>query len=300
MYKFFLYKQNTTYVLRISDCSSDVCSSDLAVYWTNRSISAAARFARRYRRTGTVETVQRKLIHKRRSEFGRRHCANLTLPRKSMSKLFSPMQLGPYELSHRVIMAPLTRMRSKPGDMPGDLMVEYYTQRASKGGLLISEATTVSLRGYGYAGAPGIAAARHVAGWRGVTEAVPRQGGRMFLQLWHGGRQSHTYLQPDGKAPVAPSAIRADGQAYSVNGEVPFSMPRALELREIPAVIEEFRAGAERALEAGFDGVEIHGANGYLPDQFLQAGSNKRNEAYGGTLKKTGKASCRERVCQNG
>jgi N-ethylmaleimide reductase len=201
-----------------------------------------------------------------------------------MSKLFSPMQLGPYELSHRVVMAPLTRMRSEPGDMPGDLMVEYYKQRASKGGLIISEATPVSLRGYGYAGAPGIYADRHIAGWRRVTDAVHRQGGRMFLQLWHVGRQSHTDLQPDGKAPVAPSAIRADGQAYSVNGEVPFSMPRALELREIPAVIEEFRAGAERALEAGFDGVEIHGANGYLPDQFLQDGSNKRTDAYGGPI----------------
>src|SRR3546814_14618085 len=135
-----------------------------------------------------------------------------------MSKLFSPMQLGPYELSHRVIMALLTRTRSKPGDMPGDLMVEYYTQRASKGGLLISEATPVSLRGYGYAGAPGIYADRHIAGWRRVTDAVHRQGGRMFLQLWRVGRQSHTDLQHGGTAPVAPSAIRAHGQAYSGNG----------------------------------------------------------------------------------
>src|SRR3546814_16061833 len=130
-----------------------------------------------------------------------------------MSKLFSPLPLGPYELSHRVIMALLTRTRSKPGDMPGDLMVEYYTQRASKGGLLISEATPVSLRGYGYAGAPGIYADRHIAGWPRLTDAVPRQGGRMFLQLWHGGRPSHKDLQPDSKGPVAPTAIPAPGTA---------------------------------------------------------------------------------------
>lgn len=201
-----------------------------------------------------------------------------------MSKLLSSMQLGPYELSHRVVMAPLTRMRSEPGDMPGNLMVEYYTQRASKGGLIISEATPISLRAYGYAGAPGIYADRQIAGWRRVTDAVHRKGGRMFLQLWHVGRQSHTDLQPNGDAPVAPSAIRAEGHAYSVNGEVPFSMPRALELREILPIIEEFRTAAERALAAGFDGVEIHGANGYLPDQFLQDGTNMRTDAYGGPV----------------
>jgi N-ethylmaleimide reductase len=201
-----------------------------------------------------------------------------------MSTLFSPIELGAYRLSHRVVMAPLTRMRSDPGDIPSDLMVEYYTQRASKGGLIISEATPVSIRGNGYAGAPGVYSDRQIAGWRRVTDAVHAKGGRIFLQLWHVGRQSHADLQPNGDAPVAPSAIAAEGYAYTKRGEVPFSMPRALDLDEIPGIIEEFRAGAVRALRARFDGVEIHGANGYLPDQFLQDGSNKRTDEYGGPI----------------
>jgi N-ethylmaleimide reductase len=201
-----------------------------------------------------------------------------------MSTLFSPVKIGPYLLSHRVVMAPLTRMRSDPGDIPSDLMVEYYSQRASKGGLIISEATPVSIRGHGYAGAPGIYSDRQIEGWRRVTDAVHAKGGRIFLQLWHVGRQSHTDLQPNGEPPVAPSAIAAEGYAYTTQGEVPFSMPRALALEEIPGIIEEFRAGAERALRAGFDGVEIHGANGYLPDQFLQDGTNKRTDEYGGPI----------------
>ena len=201
-----------------------------------------------------------------------------------MSRLFAPTQVGPLELSHRVVMAPLTRMRSEPGDMPGDLMVEYYAQRASAGGLIISEATPVSIRGYGYAGAPGIYDDRQIAGWRRVTDAVHAKGGRIVMQLWHVGRQSHVDLQPNREAPVAPSAIRADGHAFTRNGEVVFSTPRALELHEIAPIIEEFRAGARRALAAGFDGVEVHGANGYLPDQFLQDGSNKRQDDYGGPI----------------
>jgi N-ethylmaleimide reductase len=201
-----------------------------------------------------------------------------------MRRLFTPAQIGPYSLSHRVVMAPLTRMRSGPGNIPGDLMVEYYRQRASKGGLIISEATPVSIRGYGYAGAPGIYSDSQIAGWKRVTDAVHAKGGRIMLQLWHVGRQSHADLQPNGEAPLAPSAIRAEGHAYTPHGEAEFSMPRALELHEIPPIIEEFRAGAERALRAGFDGVEIHGANGYLPDQFLQDGSNKRTDAYGGPV----------------
>jgi N-ethylmaleimide reductase len=201
-----------------------------------------------------------------------------------MSKLFTPTQVGPYKLSHRVVMAPLTRMRSNRGDIPSDLMVEYYTQRASKGGLIISEATPVSTRGNGYAGAPGIYSDTQIAGWQRVTNAVHAKGGHIFQQLWHVGRQSHVDLQPNGDAPVAPSAIAAEGYAYSKRGEVPFSMPRALELHEIPGIIEEFRSGAERALRAGFDGVEIHGANGYLPDQFLQDGTNKRTDEYGGPI----------------
>jgi N-ethylmaleimide reductase len=201
-----------------------------------------------------------------------------------MSKLFTPTQVGPYRLSHRVAMAPLTRMRSDPGDIPSELMVEYYKQRTTKGGLIISEASPVSIRGNGYAGAPGIYSDTQIVGWQRVTEAVHARGGRIFQQLWHVGRQSHVDLQPNGDAPVAPSAIAAEGYAYSRRGEVPFSMPRALALHEIPAIIEEFRSGAERALRAGFDGVEIHGANGYLPDQFLQDGTNKRTDEYGGPI----------------
>ncbi len=201
-----------------------------------------------------------------------------------MSKLFSPVRVGPYEIGHRVVMAPLTRMRSEPGDIPGDLMVEYYRQRATQGGLIIAEATPISRQGYGYAMAPGIYADAQIAGWRRVIEAVHAKGGRIFLQLWHVGRQSHPDLQPGGAAPVAPSAIQADGYAYTDKGEAGFTMPRALELAEIPPIIEDFRAGAARALEAGFDGVEIHGANGYLPDQFLQDGSNHRSDEYGGSI----------------
>jgi N-ethylmaleimide reductase len=201
-----------------------------------------------------------------------------------MSTLFSPVKIGPHQLSHRVVMAPLTRMRSDPGDIPSKLMVEYYSQRASKGGLIISEATPVSIRGYGYAGAPGIYSDSQIAGWRRVNDAVHAKGGRIFMQLWHVGRQSHTDLQPNGEAPVAPSAIAADGYAYTQHGEKPFSMPRALALEEIPGIVEEFRAGAERAMRADFDGVEIHGANGYLPDQFLQDGTNKRTDEYGGPI----------------
>jgi N-ethylmaleimide reductase len=169
-----------------------------------------------------------------------------------MSKLFTPAQVGPYRLSHRVVMAPLTRMRSDPGDIPSDLMVKYYTQRASDGGLIVSEATPVSIRGNGYAGAQGIYSDTQIAGWRRVTDAVHAKGGRIFQQLWHVGRQSHVDLQPNGEAPVAPSAIPAQGYAYTKRGEEPFSMPRVLELPEIPAIIEEFRSGAERAQRAGF------------------------------------------------
>jgi len=202
----------------------------------------------------------------------------------SVSKLFSPVQVGPYKLAHRVVMAPLTRMRSDPGDIPNDMMMEYYSQRATKGGLIITEATPVSIRGYGYAKAPGIYSDKQIAGWKKITDAVHAKAGYIFMQLWHVGRQSSVELQPQGDAPVAPSAVKAEGHAYTENGPVPFSMPRALEMDEIPAIIEEFRTGAMRAKAAGFDGVELHGANGYLPDQFLQDGSNKRTDAYGGPI----------------
>ncbi|WFS03630.1 alkene reductase [Rhizobium tumorigenes] len=201
-----------------------------------------------------------------------------------MSKLLSPIQIGPYSLSHRVVMAPLTRMRSSHGDLPNDMMREYYEQRASNGGLIITEATPVSRKGFGYAGAPGIYSDDQIPEWKKITDAVHAKGGRIFMQLWHVGRVSHPDLQPNGEDPVSASAIQAKTMAFLKTGPVPTSMPRALELNEIPAIIEEFRAGAERALKAGFDGVEIHGANGYLPDQFLQDGSNKRTDEYGGPI----------------
>ena len=201
-----------------------------------------------------------------------------------MSKLFTPVRAGALSLSHRAVMAPLTRMRSDPGDRPSVLMRDYYTQRASEGGLIVSEATPISRRGYGYAGAPGIYDDAQIEGWRAITDAVHRKGGRIVMQLWHVGRQSHPDIQPNGEAPVAPSAIQAEGYGYSRNGEVPFSMPRALERDEIPTIVADFGAGAARAKAAGFDGVEIHGANGYLPDQFLQDGTNKRTDDYGGAI----------------
>lgn len=203
-----------------------------------------------------------------------------------MSKqlLFTATSVGPFTLKHRVVMAPLTRMRSSEGNVPNELMAEYYAQRATPGGLIIAEATPVSPYGFGYAGAPGIFTQAQVDGWRKVVDAVHAKGGVIFLQLWHVGRQSHSLLQPGGIDPVAPSAIQAEGYAYAQSGAVPFGMPRALLLEEIPSVVEAFRHGAELAKSAGFDGVEIHGANGYLPDQFLQDGTNKRTDAYGGSI----------------
>jgi N-ethylmaleimide reductase len=198
------------------------------------------------------------------------------------SKLFTPVQVGPMVLSHRIVMAPLTRMRSEqPGDIPGDLMVEYYAQRASEGGLIISEATTVALAGRGYLGAPGIYNDAHIAGWKKVTDAVHARGGRMFLQLWHVGRTAHVDLT-EGATPVSASVTPYAGFAFTHEGRVPVSPNRALKIEEIPGIIEEYRKGAERARAAGFDGVEIHGGNGYLIDQFLQDGSNKRTDSYGG------------------
>ena len=201
-----------------------------------------------------------------------------------MSPLFTPARLGPYVLDHRVAMAPLTRMRAGPGEVPTALMASYYAQRTTPGGLIISEATPVSSRGFGYAHTPGIFTKAQVAGWQPVTEAVHARGGRIFLQLWHVGRQSHQDLQPGGVLPVAPSAIAAVGDAYTDAGPKPHPVPRALALDEIPGIVAEFRQGAAHALAAGFDGVEIHGANGYLPDQFLQDGSNRRTDAYGGPI----------------
>jgi len=205
-----------------------------------------------------------------------------------VSRLFTPIKVGPYKISHRIVLAPLTRMRSEAGDVPGDLMVEYYAQRASEGALLIAEATSVSPSGLAYAGAPGIYTDAQVAGWKRVTDAVHARGARIFLQLWHGGRQAH----PDnmnGALPIAPSAIAAQEKAVVRDAQgnfvvVDLVVPRALPLEEIPNVIDEFRRAAERARVAGFDGVELHAANGYLPDEFLQDGSNQRTDAYGGSI----------------
>jgi N-ethylmaleimide reductase len=200
-----------------------------------------------------------------------------------MTKLFTPVQVGPIVLSHRVVMAPLTRMRSEqPSDIPSDLMVEYYAQRASEGGLIISEATPVALTGRGYLGAPGIYNDAHIAGWKKITDAVHAKGGRMFMQLWHVGRTSHVDLT-GGATPVSASVTPYNGVAFTQKGMVTVSPNRALDIEEIPGIVEEFRKGAERARAAGFDGVELHGANGYLIDQFLQDGSNKRTDSYGGS-----------------
>ncbi|MFM0204056.1 alkene reductase [Paraburkholderia fungorum] len=200
-----------------------------------------------------------------------------------MSKLFLEARLGAYSLSHRVVMAPLTRMRAGENDVPGDLMVEYYAQRASKGGLIVAEATPVSPWAVGYFGAPGIFTNEQVAGWKRVVDAVHAKGARIFLQVFHAGRQSHTDLLPGNGEPLAPSAIESGSFSHTREGWKPSSAPRALNTEEIAGVVEEFRLGAEFAKAAGFDGVEIHAANGYLIDQFLQTGSNQRTDSYGGS-----------------
>jgi N-ethylmaleimide reductase len=195
--------------------------------------------------------------------------------------IFSPFTLGPLTLPNRVVMAPMTRNRAGPGNVPVPLNATYYAQRASAG-LIVSEATQVSPQGVGYPGTPGIHSPEQVAGWKLVTDAVHRAGGRIYLQLWHVGRISHPSLQPGGALPVAPSAIAPAGQAMTYDGMKPFVTPRALETAEIAGVVEDFRRGAENARQSGFDGVELHGANGYLIDQFLRDGSNKRTDRYGG------------------
>jgi N-ethylmaleimide reductase len=206
-----------------------------------------------------------------------------------MPTLFSPIEIGPMLLSHRVVMAPLTRSRSEqPGDVPGNLMQEYYTQRASDGGLLISEATTISLSARGWLGAPGLYSDAQVDGWKKITAAVHGKGGRMFSQLWHTGRSSHVEMT-GGPAPVSASVNPAYWQDPShltstPSGWIQPSPHRALDIAEIRAIVEDYRNAAKRAMASGFDGVELHAANGYLPDQFLQDGSNKRTDAYGGSI----------------
>jgi N-ethylmaleimide reductase len=197
--------------------------------------------------------------------------------------LFSPIQLGPYTLRNRTAMAPMTRNRAGAGNVPQAINVKYYEQRAGAG-LIITEGSQVSPQGVGYPGTPGIYNAEQVAGWKKVTDAVHARDGHIFLQLWHVGRISHPSLQPHGALPLAPSAIKPAGQVYTLAGMQDYVTPHAMTLAEIAAVIEQFRNGARNALEAGFDGVEIHGANGYLLDQFLRDGSNKRDDEYGGSV----------------
>lgn len=197
-------------------------------------------------------------------------------------RLLRPGQLGPYTVANRLIMAPMTRNRARRDGVPSASAVIYYAQRASAG-CLITEATAVSSRAVGYPFTPGIHTAEQVEGWRPVVDAVHRLGSRIFLQLFHAGRVSHPSLLPAGVLPLAPSAIAAEGYAHTYEGPVPFTTPRALASDEIPGVIEEFRTAARNALLAGFDGVEVHGANGYLLDQFIRDGSNRRTDRYGGS-----------------
>lgn len=199
-----------------------------------------------------------------------------------MPTLFDPLRIGDLEIENRILLAPLTRCRAGASRVPHELMAEYYRQRASAG-LIISEATSVTPQGIGYPGTPGIWSAEQVQGWNLVTQAVHGAGGKIFLQLWHVGRISHsTYL--GGRLPVAPSALAPAGHVSLIRPETPYEVPRALELSEIPEIIEAFRRGAENASRAGFDGVEIHGANGYLLDQFLQDSANHRSDEYGGSI----------------
>ena len=200
-----------------------------------------------------------------------------------MTTLFDPIRIGDLDLANRIVMAPLTRNRAAPGDVPSDLAVEYYRQRASAG-LIITEASQVCPEGKGYIDTPGIHNAGQVAGWRRVTDAVHAEGGRIVLQLWHVGRISHVSLQPNGQPPVSSTARRAETKTFLRDGFVPVSTPRALRTDEIPAVVAQYRDAARHAMDAGFDGVEVHGANGYLIDQFLRDGTNDRTDAYGGSI----------------
>ncbi len=199
-----------------------------------------------------------------------------------MPSLFDPLRIGDLELPNRVVMAPLTRLRAGDTHIPNALMADYYAQRASAG-LIISEAVPVTPQGVGYQGVPGVWSSEQVEGWKLVTQAVRAAGGRIFMQLWHVGRISDPSFH-GGEPPVAPSAIAAKGHVSLLRPERPYPTPRALEVEEIPGVVEAYRQGAQFAQAAGFDGVELHGANGYLLDQFLQDGSNTRTDDYGGPI----------------
>lgn len=199
-----------------------------------------------------------------------------------LSVLFTPSRLGAIEIPNRVLMAPMTRSRAGRDEVPSPLAALYYAQRASAG-LVITEATQVGPGAQGYIQTPGVYTEAQVAGWRQVTDAVHAAGGRIFVQLWHVGRVSHESFQPNGALPVAPSAIALPGNAWTYEGQRPHPVPRALEIHEIPGIVAQFKAAAGHAKAAGFDGVEVHGANGYLLDQFLRDGTNHRTDAYGGS-----------------
>lgn len=201
----------------------------------------------------------------------------------SATSLFDTFRLGDLTLPNRIVMAPLTRNRAAAGFVPSELAPQYYSMRADAG-LLITEASQISQQGQGYQDTPGIYTEAQIEGWKKVTDAVHAKGGRIFIQLWHVGRVSHTSLQPNGGAPVAPSALTAATKTFVNNGFAETSAPRALELSEIPGIVEDYRRAAANAIKAGFDGVEVHGANGYLIDQFLKDGSNQRTDAYGGSI----------------
>ncbi len=204
-----------------------------------------------------------------------------------MTSLFDPIEIGTIDLANRIAMAPLTRNRS-PRAVPNDLNAAYYEQRAGAG-LIITEGTSVTQQGQGYADVPGLYLPEAIKGWKKVTAAVHAKGGKIVTQLWHVGRVSHVSLQPNGAAPVAPSAIAANSKTYIIDDDgagsfAETSVPRALEVEEINAIVDDFRNAARAAIEAGFDGVEIHGANGYLIDQFLKSGANRRSDEYGGSV----------------
>ena len=198
-----------------------------------------------------------------------------------MSPLFTPVRVGRYTLSNRMVMAPMTRSRAGDDGVPSELAITYYSQRASAG-LIITECAYVSPMGKGYVRTPGIGTDAQVAAWKKITGAVHAQGGRIFMQLWHTGRISHPALLPEGAVPVAPSAIKPAGQSWTPSGLQDFVTPRALSVDEIAAIIADFRIATRRALEAGCDGVELHAASGYLPEQFLASGTNQRQDQYGG------------------
>jgi N-ethylmaleimide reductase len=197
--------------------------------------------------------------------------------------IFSPITVGSIKLNNRIVMAPLTRNRAGEGNVPREMNVKYYEQRASAG-LIITEATPISDMAHGYPATPGIHTDAQVQGWKKVVEAVHAKGGKIVLQLWHVGRISHPSLLPNNALPVAPSAIKAAGKAFTYQGLQDFVTPRALTLEEIPGIVEEYAIATKNALQAGFDGVEIHAANGYLLDQFLRDGTNKRTDIYGGSI----------------